>query len=119
MKKYLTAYLEYIDKLLSGNTPLSEEIKKEHLRQIQFMQHERLVHLIVTVLFALIMIICTSVLVITESPVFLLLTLLILVLLIPYIMHYYFLENSVQKMYRQYNAMTDSKLPELCTDMRN
>jgi hypothetical protein len=29
----------------------------------------------------------------------------ILVLLIPYIMHYYLLENGVQKMYRQYDEM--------------
>ena len=27
------------------------------------------------------------------------------VLLIPYVMHYYLLENSVQRMYRQYDEM--------------
>jgi hypothetical protein len=30
---------------------------------------------------------------------------LFLVLLVPYIMHYYLLENSVQKMYRQYDKL--------------
>ena len=35
----------------------------------------------------------------------LVLTLLFLVLLVPYIMHYYTLENEVQKMYTQYDEI--------------
>ena len=33
------------------------------------------------------------------------LTIAFLILLIPYVMHYYLLENSVQKMYEQYDIM--------------
>ena len=35
----------------------------------------------------------------------------LLVLLIPYVMHYYLLENSVQKMYEQYDRMMNKIEP--------
>ena len=81
-----------------------EEIKK-HLVQISFFAHERLVHLIVTVLFALMTVGCILYLNFTGNIVILLLVIALFVLLIPYIMHYYLLENSVQRMYDQYDAM--------------
>lgn len=106
MRRYLTAYMAYIEEQLDKkNIKDIENLKKEHLQQIQFMQHERLIHLIVTVLFALMMFICIGILAITDKAVFALLTFLIILPLIPYIWHYYFLENSVQKMYIQYNRM--------------
>ena len=40
-----------------------------------------------------------------SNPMLLVLTLLFLVLLVPYIMHYYTLENEVQKMYNQYDEI--------------
>ncbi len=111
MKKRILAYLDYIDKLLEENsteTDWDEEIKK-HLVQIGFFAHERLVHLIVTVLFALMTIISMVYLNYTGKMVMFLLTLALLVLLVPYVMHYYLLENSVQKMYIQYDEMMNKK----------
>ena len=106
MRKYLTAYMEYIDRLL-GQEKIENisEIKKELLRQIQFMQHERLVHFLVTMMFAVILSIFTAVLMIKDVIGALLLVTIILVLLIFYIKHYYFLENTVQKMYRVYGEL--------------
>lgn len=116
MRKYLTAYLAYIDRFLAAKkTDNPEAVKEEHLRQIQFMQHERLIHLIVTALFAVLLFISITILAFTDEIIFVFLTLLILALLIPYIVHYYFLENSVQKMYKQFNSMCSlKKLPEEC-----
>lgn len=116
MRKYLTAYIAYIDNIINRGQKYDEEkLKEEHLKQIQFMQHERLVHLIVTVLFAVLLFISLGILVITGELAFLILTLMLLILLIPYIFHYYFLENSVQKMYRQFNSMNRSSgIPENC-----
>lgn len=111
MKKRILAYLDYIDKLLEENsdeTDWDEEIKK-HLVQIGFFAHERLIHLIVTVLFALMTIISMVYLNYTGKMVIFLLTLALLVLLVPYVMHYYLLENSVQKMYTQYDEMLNKK----------
>ncbi len=109
MKKRVLAYLKYIDELLqSEDADWDQEIKK-HLVQIGFFAHERLVHLIVTVLFALMttatILYCNY----TSSMIALALTLALLVLLIPYIMHYYLLENSVQRMYAQYDEMMNKQ----------
>ena len=78
---------------------------KEHLVQVGFFQHERLIHLIVTVTFALLEMLAIVLSVISNSLFTLLLPIVILILLLPYIRHYYILENEVQKMYGQYDRM--------------
>ena len=78
---------------------------KEHLTQISFFQHERLIHLIVTVTFALLEMLAILLNVISDSLFSLLLPVVILILLVPYIRHYYILENEVQKMYVQYDRI--------------
>ena len=70
-----------------------------------FFQHERLIHLIVTVTFALMTLISMIASVTICMPLLLALSLLFLVLLVPYIFHYYTLENEVQKMYTQYDEI--------------
>ena len=107
MKKRILAYLEKIDQLLK-HPPIAvnyEEEVKKHLVQIGFFMHERLIHLIVTVLFAL-MSVGVALYCVADPgiPMFLLFGAL-LVLLVPYIMHYYLLENGVQKMYEQYDEL--------------
>ncbi len=106
MRKYLLSYMKYIDNILNQkNIPDIETLKSEHLKQIQFMQHERFIHLIVTVLFAVMLFMCIGIFILSENIVFALLTVIIILPLVPYIAHYYFLENTVQKMYCQYNTM--------------
>lgn len=109
MEKRIKNYLKEIDFLLENKKKLSqEEWKREvekHLIQISFFQHERLIHLIVTVVFALLEMLTFLTLLFSFSLSLMALTLLILVLLVPYIRHYYILENGVQKMYQQYDEM--------------
>lgn len=105
MKRRITAYLEYIDNLLEQEDADWEKEIKKHLVQIAFFAHERLVHLIVMVLFAICTILSILYLNFSGQMVILALTIAFLVLLIPYIMHYYLLENSVQRMYVQYDRM--------------
>lgn len=116
MRKYIKAYIAYIDRLLAqGEIPEIDKIRENHLKQISFMQHERLMHLIVTVLFSVMLFITIGILTYTDNITYCFLTVLLLVLLVPYIFHYYFLENGIQKMYRQYNAMNyDSSFPAEC-----
>ena len=78
---------------------------KEHLVQVGFFHHERLIHLIVTVTFALLEMLAIVLSVISDSLFTLVLPVVILILLVPYIRHYYILENEVQKMYVQYDRM--------------
>ena len=101
--------MEHIDTLLYEDREEQkldyEELIGQHLDQLGFFMHERLVHLIVTVLFALMAIGTFFVMLFITNPLLLVLFFLIMVLLIPYIMHYYLLENSCQYMYRQYDEM--------------
>lgn len=83
-----------------------EELKKEHLTQIGFFQHERLIHLIVTVIFALVEMLSLIMTIMSDELFPIILSILILVLLLPYIRHYYILENEVQKMYAQYDRIS-------------
>ncbi|MBR5041242.1 MAG: hypothetical protein IKX68_08985 [Clostridiales bacterium] len=68
-------------------------------RWLPWFQHERLIHLIVTVLFALSMLLVFGIFLLSEEIYILLLLALIVSLLIPYIVHYFHLENGVQTLY--------------------
>ena len=112
MEKRILSYRKRIDELLQQEDANWEKILEEHLTQVAFFQHERLIHLIVTVLFAVLEIMSilgTVVLAAMESGniAMSLLTILLLILLIPYIRHYYILENEVQKMYVQYDKLLE------------
>lgn len=80
-------------------------LMKDLLIQIGFFAHERLVHLIVTVTFAMLTIVAVVGFLISEQTVLIALIVLLLVLLIPYIRHYYILENGVQRLYTFYDEL--------------
>ncbi len=107
MKSQIQAYNNYILKKLEEENPDEDwdKVSKDYLIKISFYQHERLVHLIVTALFAIMETIVVTATVISGSIGLVLLSAAILVLLIPYIAHYYFLENTVQKMYLIYDEL--------------
>lgn len=107
MRKKILKYKAEIDEMLK-NPPKDidyAEEERKHLIQIQFFMHERLVHEIIMVLFALSTILVFIETVRTAEILFAVLLVTLLILLVPYIMHYYVLENSVQYMYEQYDEM--------------
>lgn len=111
MKKRILAYLDSIDRLLAAppeDTDWQDEIDK-HLIQIKFFMHERLVHELVMMLFAVLTFITILYAMTFPTIGMLLLIVSLMVLLVPYIMHYYLLENGVQKMYVQYDTMLENK----------
>ena len=112
MRKYLTEYLRALEaKLADPDAQLDyEELEQSHLTMISFMQHERLVHFLVTILFSLGFFITLAIFLLGEQIMMLPLLLLILGLLVPYIAHYYFLENSVQKMYKLHDEIHARRL---------
>lgn len=107
MEQRILNYRKYIDELIAQDDSDWETVIKEHLIQISFFQHERLIHLIVTVTFALLEVIVVGLTVVSFTIGVGLLAIALLVLLIPYIRHYYILENEVQKMYGQYDKMAE------------
>ena len=107
-RKQIDEWLAQMENESSAEQITQERIREkltEHLVQVGFFQHERLIHLIVTVTFALLEMLAIVLSVIAGSLFTLLLPVVILILLIPYIRHYYILENEVQKMYVQYDRM--------------
>ena len=104
MKKYMKSYIKEIDSILEKNKKVDEEVINEHLIKISFFQHERLIHLLVTLFYALFVFIFFA-FTCYISLMFLIVVLILLVFLVFYISHYFYLENSVQYMYKQYDKL--------------
>ena len=103
MKESLKEYNEYLDKVIeSKKIEKKDELLEEILIQIKFFQHERLVHLIVTFMTAIATILFLFFAVLLENIGMALLFLVTFCLFVPYIFHYYYLENGVQALYKKY-----------------
>lgn len=135
MRKRILAYLDFVDQVLAYKLDVTtsfsddgehgerlvkdtiptrkdyEKLLQSHLDHIKFFQHERLIHLIVTALFAILAFLTFFAMLFISNITgewnwgLTALFVALLILLIPYIRHYYLLENGVQKMYRQYDEM--------------
>lgn len=104
MTKEIRAYLALLEQFFSVEHTEEELLKfrAEMLKRIEFYQHERLIHLIVTMSFAVFFLLSLMMYFSLRQVGLMLLTVLLLIMTIAYIKHYYFLENSVQKMYKFY-----------------
>lgn len=103
MKKYFSEYIAAVLAALENSETDFSALKRELSVKIGFMQHERLIHLLVTILFALLLFLCLIAYFVSEITGFFAISGLMLALLIPYIAHYYFLENGVQRLYKIYD----------------
>lgn len=117
MEERLKNYIATMEKLSESwgkenETMMDEKEKNKQMEdlliQIGFFQHERLVHLIVTVTFALLTMIAILGVILEPQSALFILILLLVVLLVPYIRHYYILENGVQKLYKYYDELMKS-----------
>ena len=108
MKKYLYDYIKEIDDLLNSNKKISNDVIENHLIKISFFQHERLIHLLVTLFYTLVFIIFTVLCFI--HYIFFIITLILFIFLICYVIHYFHLENGVQYLYKQYDRMRDKNI---------
>ena len=113
MKKYIQTYMTTVREFMKnemGSCDLERinEVLKEFELKISYFQHERLIHLIVTVLFALLEMGSLYVCVLNPSLSIIIFCGMFLILLVPYVMHYYFLENSVQEMYKMRDEIVTS-----------
>ncbi len=90
---------------------VTEELLEEHLRMIAWVQHERLVHLIVTVMVVLCELFTVDLVLLHPElgivPAVIMLGL--AVLLGFYFWHYFFLENTVQRWYRIAEEMQEKR----------
>jgi len=107
----MEAYLERHEAFVRGQLASAGDgtdwagLARFHRAQIAYLQHERLVHLLVTLFFGLCTLLTLLFLVLhPQVPVGVLIVLLLL-LLVPYVVHYYKLENGVQRWYHLANEI--------------
>ena len=105
MLKKLEDYRKYLEGLVSEGKPLSSEELLSVRTHIGFFQHERLVHELILILFALLTVGGFFFFFFVPEILVLVLDILFLCLLVPYIRHYFGLENGVQTLYEQYSRL--------------
>ncbi len=101
MKQKLSDYINELEKK-KHEKEITKEFVSDVLTKIQFYQHERLVHLIVTFFTGIATILFLIGLLYFETISLLILFIITLCLFIPYILYYYHLENGTQKLYDLY-----------------
>ena len=105
MLKKLNDYENELLQLVSKGNPLTTEDLLSVRTHIGFFQHERLVHELVMILFALLTVGGILFLVVVPEIPVLALDVLFFALLVPYVKHYYGLENGVQRLYDAYDKL--------------
>jgi uncharacterized membrane protein len=101
MTKYLKIYTQEIEGILKNNDKKTDwkKILDNHRIQIGFLQHERLVHLLVTLTFGLVFCIFMTTILIYQIGSIVIANILVLIMFVVYLFHYFRLENGVQKLY--------------------
>lgn|SRR5574344_181269 len=108
MRQYLKEYVSSIDTILKQDEVNNiDDIINNHLIKISFFQHERLIHLLVTLFYALFL---GMFIILTYYYHLLSIVVVILcIFLVFYVRHYFFLENNVQYLYKQYDKLLKKK----------
>lgn len=122
MKEYVVQTMKAVQSYIDNDMKAAAEEKTRRVLaefeiKIAYFQHERLIHLMVTLSFALFLLLSIAGIFIFPREFVItsiLLTCIFFGLTIGYVMHYYFLENSVQKMYH----MRDDIIAHLDGDLK-
>lgn len=112
MGGYIRNYMKSVEAALEDEETDLEALKREHLVQIGFIQHERLVHLMVTIMCCLLLFIGLGLYFMTGILAIMAVNGLMLILVLSYLLYYFFIENSTQKLYKQYNRICSRLEPE-------
>jgi protein-S-isoprenylcysteine O-methyltransferase Ste14 len=101
MIDYMKKHERYVKEMLEKKLDKEKlrELLAYHDQQIQWMQHERLVHLIVMLFVCLFTLLSFGFTIIRTSTPSIILSVILLTLSAAYVIHYYRLENGVQKWY--------------------
>lgn len=103
MRVYLLEYIKLVEKEIKKKSLNKNTLKENIKTKISFFQHEREIHLIITLFYALMFLI--FLVLISLSLLFIIPALIILVFLICYIIHYFKLENGIQYLYKLYDKI--------------
>lgn len=103
MRKYLTEYINELESIIKTKEKISKEDIKIIETKINWFQHERLIHLLVTIFYSLFTLIFMFLAFI--SYIFLIPFFIGIIFLLFYIPHYFFLEKRVQYLYKLYDEL--------------
>lgn len=104
MREYMREHIELIDNYIKGKKHVNlNDVINDHLKKISIFQHERLIHLLVTLFYAIITLFFLVLTIV--SYLFIPISIIVMIFLILYIYHYFYLEKGVQYMYKQYDIL--------------
>lgn len=111
MKERLQNYITDIEQVVEKEFTSKERetLIQELLIQIGFFQHERLIHLLVTIFVGLLLLGCLLFTIFLPNLGTLILGTIFFILEVPYIFHYFRLENGVQYLYQLYDRLKSKK----------
>lgn len=121
MYEYLKKHKKFVEETLKkeGKTYDWEGLRTFHCQQIGFMQHERLIHMFIMLFIALFLLLSVFTTLMYPTLIFMwALDIMLLVLTVPYVIHYFHLENGVQNYYYLANEI-DGKCGRITTDYDN
>ena len=104
MKKRVNNYIKEIDKKLENKKSKDlDNIKEKHLNMIKFIQHERLINLLITLFVTLFT--CVSFLLTSANTMFFITTTILVVILLFCAFNYFFYDSALKKLYKEYDQM--------------
>ena len=104
IKKYCAEHEEYVLGRLENGSDTALLLAL-HARKILWLQHERLIHLLVVFIFSVLFLFSIVLYLVLLVPAALILTVVVLAVLAAYIRHYFILENKVQYWYTLYDRI--------------
>ena len=101
MIEHMKRHERYVREMLAKNLQQEalQELSEYHDKQIRWMQHERIVHLMVMLFVCLFTLLSLGFAVLRPALPSIALGALLMILTVAYIIHYYRLENGVQRWY--------------------
>ncbi len=106
MRDYMKEYIKEVDEKIADKHKFSKEEIDDFLFKMKLFQKERVIHLVITLSYVFFTILF---LFLTEYIFAMFIIFFILLIFdLCYVYHYFFLENSVQYMYKQYDKMEKS-----------
>jgi cell division protein FtsW (lipid II flippase) len=101
MIEHMKQHERYVREMLAKNPQQEalQELSEYHDKQIRWMQHERIVHLMVMLFVCLFTLLSLGFAVLRPALPSIALCALLMILTVAYIIHYYRLENGVQRWY--------------------
>ena len=106
MKEYMKEYIKDIDDKINSNHKFNSDEIDDFLFKMELFQKERVIHLIITLTYVFFTILFLFI----TKYIFAMFIVFFILLIFDgfYVYHYFFLENSVQYMYKQYDKMKNN-----------